>query len=243
MQKTYCTEYQVMTSNCDFRGTWRPSAILECMQEAAGMHAELLSIGRNTLLQRNIVWILTRSEVVMDRYPRMGETVTVETFPMACRRWFFPRYFIFRDETGEQIGYAGSLWALLDVNTRKMVAPGEWLAFLPDNRDLTAPMGLPATVADAPAEAEESDFLPVYTDLDINGHVNNVRYLDWACNALGIDTMRAYQLARFAVNYDAEILPGQAVHAALRRSGEQFSFSGFRDGARSFDVGGTLALR
>ncbi|MBR4080712.1 MAG: hypothetical protein IKK21_02850, partial [Clostridia bacterium] len=189
MLKKYQEDFIIRTCNCDMTGHWRPSAILETMQEVAGMHSELLGLGRGALIRQNIVWILTRVEVEMDRYPAIGERITVETFPMPTRRWFFPRYFIFRDENGQEIGRAGTLWALLDVTTRKMAAPEAANDRIPDNRDLTAPLGLPATVREVGGTLESSSFLPMFTDLDVNQHVNNTRYMDWCCNALGIDTM------------------------------------------------------
>lgn len=91
MQKIYRDELLLRTCHCDMQGRWRPSAILEAMQEAAGTHAELLGCGRNRLLSDNIVWVISRIELHMDRYPSIGERVTVETFPMPCRRCFFPR--------------------------------------------------------------------------------------------------------------------------------------------------------
>lgn len=243
MLKTYQEELIIRTCSCDMTGHWRPSAILETMQELAGAHSELLGIGRGTLIRQNIVWILTRVEVEMDRYPAIGERITAETFPMPTRRWFFPRYFIFRDEQGNEIGRAGTLWALLDVTTRKMAAPDAAAGYIPDNRDLTAPLGLPATVKELSATVQESRFLPVFTDLDVNGHVNNTRYMDWCCNALGIDTMTEKCLRRFCVNYNMEILPSQEVRAELRRLGDDFSYCGFHADQRHFDVGGTLADR
>lgn len=243
MLKTYKEELILRTCQCDLKGQWRPSAILETMQEVAGTHSELLGAGRNALIQQGVVWILTRVEVVMDRYPKIGERISVETFPMTVRRWFLPRYFIFRDEAGNEIGRAGSLWALLDIHSRKMVAPDDVKKLMPDNSDLLAPLGLPATVSEVSGTLSVQDFLPVYTDLDVNGHVNNTRYMDWCCNALGIDTMDAYCLGRFAINYDAELRPGQQVHAELRRLANDFSYCGFHDGQRHFDIGGVLAER
>lgn len=240
MQKTYQQSFRINSYQTDLNARMKPSAILEVMQEMAGAHAELLQIGRKQLLARNLVWILTRVEVRMERYPVFGETITVETFPMPNRRWFFPRYFIFRDESGMQIGCAGSLWALLDIQERKMSRPDAVLPLMPDNRDLTAPLGLPATVAEADAPAVEAARRTVYTDLDMNGHVNNTRYLDWCCNALGIDLLRDHVLASFALNYNQEILPGQDIRTELRCNGEQFSYSGFVGDVRHFDVGGTL---
>ena len=240
MLKTYTQDFRVASYQTDLTARMKPSAILEIMQEMAGAHAELLDVGRSRLLPMNLCWVLTRVEVHMERYPVSGEMLTVETFPMPNRRVFFPRYFIFRDGDGHQIGYAGSLWVVLDITTRKMGNPAEIATMMPDNRDLTAPMGMPATVEELTCAAEEALRLPLYTDLDVNGHVNNTRYMDWCCNALGIDAMRSSMMKTFALNYNQEILPGQQVRTVLRREANRFSFSGFEGDTRHFDVGGTL---
>ena len=240
MLKTYSQTFRVASYQTDLSARMKPSAILEIMQEMAGAHAEMLDVGRSRLQPMNLAWVLTRVEVRMERYPVSGEIITAETFPMPNRRVFFPRYFIFRDEKGEQIGCAGSLWVVLDVTTRKMGSPAEIAALMPDNRDLTAPMGMPATVEELSGEGASAVRMPVYTDLDVNGHVNNTRYLDWCCNALGIDAMRSHAMKTFAVNYNQEILPGQEVRTELRCDGGRFSFSGFEGDVRHFDVGGTL---
>jgi len=240
MQKTYVFTFRVNSYQTDMNSRMMPSAILEVMQEMAGAHAELLGIGRSMLLDKNLVWVLTRIEVQMARYPVFGETITAETFPMPNRRWFFPRYFIFRDEDGNQIGCAGSLWVLLDVQERRMSRPDAVLPLMPDNSDLVAPLGLPAAVTDVAGTFEASTHVPVYTDLDMNGHVNNTKYLDWCCNALGIKTLRTHELASFALNYNQEILPDQEIRMELHRNGPDFSFSGFDGEKRHFDVGGVL---
>ena len=243
MPKVYKEEFVLRHVHCDLTGQWRPSAILETMQETAGTHSELLGVGRNMLIEQNLVWVLTRVEVEMDRYPGVTEHVTVETFPMPTRRWFFPRYYIFRDESGAEIGRAGSLWVLLDFTTRRMARPDAVAHLMPDNSDLLAPLGLPATVTEVSGTLETGLHVPQYTDLDVNQHVNNTRYLDWCCNALGVDAMKESCLRRFAVNYDLEVLPGQEIRTELRRLGDDFSFCGFEGDRRHFDVGGVLAPR
>ena len=238
--KTYTQEIRIASYQTDMNARIKPSAILEIMQEMAGAHAELLNVGRSRLSPMNLAWVLTRIEVRMSRYPLSGEVITVETFPMPHRRVFFPRYFIFRDQEGKQIGCAGSMWVILDISTRKMANAAEIIPLLPDNSDLTAPMGMPATVEEVDGTPLENTRTPVYCELDVNGHVNNTRYLDWCCNALGIETMRSHTMKQFAVNYNQEILPGQEVRTVLQRRESAFSFSGFECDKRHFDVGGTL---
>ena len=89
-QKFYCEEELLLSRDCDLGGLWRPSAILTAMQEMAGAHSHILGCGRETLVEQGIVWVLTRCEVRMDREAHLGETVSIETFPMPLRRWFFP---------------------------------------------------------------------------------------------------------------------------------------------------------
>ena len=241
--KIHREDIRIRSYDCDFMNTWRPSAILVAMQEAAGNHSQLLGCGREELLKNSIVWILTRCEVHMHRYPRMLDTVTVETFPMPNRRWFFPRYFVFRDQTGEPLGCGATLWALLDVNTRRMAPPGDVAACIPDNSDLTPPMGLPGTVEDIGGDETVVARMPTYFDLDMNMHVNNTRYADWACDALGVDLMRENQLSSFRVNYDAEVLPDQEVSLHVKREAGLFRVAGFHDGKMHFEIGGELKKR
>ena len=243
MQKTYQEEFVLKTCDCDFMGVWRPSAIMQTMQELAGIHSELLGCGRNALLKNNTVWVLNRCEIHIDRYPQMGERVVAETFPTVNRRWFFPRYYFFRDEQGDTLGYAATLWALLDLENRRMLPPGDVARVLPDNSDLPLPMGLPATVDTVAGEENISRRVPTYFDLDVNQHVNNTRYADWACDALGIEVMRKYCLETLLVNYDAEVRPDQTItlHTAVQDG--QFRVAGYHEDKLHFELGGRLRER
>lgn len=240
MMKTYDESFTLLTRDCDLKGTWRPSSVLEAMQEAAGAHSLLLGCGRDELIKKDIVWVLSRSELHMDRYPRIGERVTIHTFPMPNRICFFPRYYIFTDEHGEMIGKAGTLWLLLDINTRKMLPPGDIARLIPDNRDLTIPMNLPASVGVLQGTEFISEYMPVYTDLDVNGHVNNTRYADWLCNALGIEEMSRSEPETIILNYHHEILPGQKITLRRIMKENRYTFSGIVNDAAAFEIGGTL---
>lgn len=241
--KTYEQELLIRTCDCDFTGSWRPSAIMEAMQELSGIHSELIGCGRNALLRRNIVWVLNRSEIHMERYPKIGEMVMAQTFPIATRRWFFPRYYFFRDERGEVFGYAATLWALMDLGTRSLVPPKEVGTILPDNSDLPLPMGLPATVDTVAGEERILRRIPAYFDLDVNQHVNNTRYADWACDALGVDVMREYCPESMLINFDAEIKPNQPIMLHVSQNGLDYRVAGYHEDKLHFEVGGKLRRR
>ena len=212
MMKSYQENILLRTRDCDVNGQWRPSALLEEMQEISGTHCALLGCGRDDLLKRGVVWILARSEVQMDRYPNLGETVTVQTFHKPVRLRFFPRYYIFKDAAGEVIGKAGTLWLLMDIHTRQTIPAGDIAALLPDNSDLAAPMALPATVGQLQGEERVIPYAPVYTDLDVNGHVNNAVYGNYIVNAVNPGPDGA--IGSLQIDYRHEALPDEplAVH-------------------------------
>ena len=244
MQKTFDETFTLRSRDCDLCNKWRPSAILESMQDAAGTHSMLLGCGRDELIRNNMVWVLARCELHMDRYPCSGERITLHTFPTPTRLFFFPRYYIFTDEHGEMIGKAGTLWILLDIQTRHMLPPGDVAKLIPDNRDLSVPMNLPATVGQLQGEEFITDYLPAYTDLDVNGHVNNTRYADILCNTLGIRTMAEYEPERIILNYNREIRPEHRVTLhRIMRGNEYRLFGKLEDGSSAFEIGGTLRQR
>ncbi len=243
MINTYDETFILRPRDCDLNEKWRPSAILETMQDAAGAHSFLLGCGREELVKKNIVWVLSRSELHVDRYPSVGEKITVHTFPTPTRICFFPRYYIFTDEHGEMVAKAGTLWLLLDLTTRRMLPPGDVARLIPDNRHLSVPMNLPATVGNLQGEEFVSQYRPVYTDLDVNGHVNNTRYADWLCNALGIELMTEFEPERIILNYNHEVLPEHLVTLHRILKGNEYRLSGIVSDSTAFEIGGSLRKR
>ena len=243
MMKTFEETFPIRSRDCDLNGAWRPSAILASMQDISGEHSLLLGCGRMELLKKNMVWVLSRMELHMDRYPHKGEKITLTTFPTPTRLSFFPRYYILTDEHGEMIGKAGSLWLLMDIHTRHLLPPGDIARLIPDNRDLSVPMRLPATVGALQGEEFLSTHQPVYTDLDVNGHVNNTRYVDWLCNVLGIETMRAFEPESIIINYNREVLPDQLVTLRRILRGQEYRLQGNANGENAFEIGGVLRNR
>ena len=243
LPKTYCEKTLLLSRDCDLGGLWKPSAILTAMQETAGLHSHILGCGRETLVQKGVVWVLTRCEVQMEKEARMGSRLSIETFPMPLRRWFFPRYFVFRDDAGAQVGAAGTLWVLFDLEKRCMVAPGDVAGAIPDNSDLTPPLGVPGPVPRLTGETAASARTPVYSELDVNGHVNNARYADWLCDALGLETLRDLRVRDMRLSYAAEIRPGQEMDLTLTRDGLAFHLTGAHEGKVHFEIGGELEKR
>lgn len=243
MTNIYNQTFKLRTCDCDMRRLWKPSAILRAMQETAEDHINQLGLNHEKMLSIGAAWVVTRIRVEFTRMPGAGEEVLIETYPTSNRHFFFPRSHIFRDKNGAEIGRANSLWVTMDIRNRQIVKLEEVLAKMPYNGDMKMATGMPVTVR-IPEMAHRSDCFPVqYTDLDENEHVNNTKYLDWCCNALGLEILRDRCVMSFDVNYDMEICLGSQVRTEIFLKENDFVFTGFVGDKKSFSVGGRLALK
>ena len=88
----------MQSRDCDFTGRWRVSEICVAMQELASDHSLILGAGFRALAQQGLAFVLTRTELHMEKYPMMGEKVICRTWAAPVMKWMFPRYFVFENE-------------------------------------------------------------------------------------------------------------------------------------------------
>ena len=208
--------------------------ICNYLQEAASVNAEHLGFSKSDFdsAGENISWVLTRLVVKMSRYPMWKDEVTVETFPRGGRRIVAWRDFVLTGADGEELGRASSEWMLIDLASRKVVAIPE-AVFAAANTVRTPVFG------DEPfpklrwecsvASTDALVFRARRGDIDLNGHVNNVHYVEWlmegrpdaACPCRELDIVfKSETLAGEEVYVESvEVEPGTFVHRVYAPDG------------------------
>ena len=198
MNATYTREFQMDGESL--------SSLLHMVQEVAGDHSALLGTDRQALGEKGLFWAVIRNKLQITRQPRIGETITVETWPMPTTRSAFPRSTVAYDEKGNEVFRSISLWVLMGTNTRAMVLPGKSgidLAGTLRGNELTAPGSL------QPLNTENSVTRKVcFTDLDKNGHMNNTRYMDWIDDLLPAAFHSGHAPRELTLCYLSEALEG-----------------------------------
>ena len=63
------------------------------------------------------------------------------------------------------------------------------------------------------------DYHVRFYDLDMNGHVNNSKYLDWIFEVMGADFLTHYIPNKINLKYVKEVRPGGVITSAVERSG------------------------
>lgn len=209
MQNTFEKRFYVRTSDFDCYNRLRPSSILDFFQDVAGEHADLLGIGREEMIKQDIAWVLTkiRYESVSD--PRMFEKITVKTWPHAPQRLSFIRDYTISGEDGRLLVKGSSEWVLISLSRRRLVRmenPYPLTDFCADQSFPDGFLRLPRPAG----QGEALSFVPRFSDLDVNGHVNNIRYTDYAlelCPPTADTPIRAMQ-----IEFHREVLPGVLLH-------------------------------
>lgn len=233
-------EFTLRISECDVNSLWRLGAMMTEMQETAGDHSDAIGCGRAALMKEGLAWVVARMEILMTRYPTFGERITVRTWHRPTRHRFFPRFFRITDGEGKIIAQASSLWLLMDLETRQSVDAGRLPTPLPDNSGMPEEIPLPKGILSLETPETMHAYTSVYTDLDGNGHVNNTRYVDWLCNALGTETMTAHPPEKLTIHFDSEVRAEQPVNMRLKRDGLRYQMTGIHDGRTAFEISGTL---
>lgn len=200
----------VTVQDCDINeyGQMKLSALLHYAQEAAGGHCEKLGFDWNTMASKGLFWAVLRHRIVIHRLPGVGENMTVQTWPMPASRTAYPRMVQGLDKDGQVLFEVISLWALMNMESRAMVLPvrsGVEVPGILRGCEIDPPGSLP------PVDHENIALWTVeQADLDVNGHVNNARYLDHAETLLG--SFRAEHTPKeVTVCYLAECRLGQSV--------------------------------
>ncbi len=243
MEPVYETSFPLLARDVDFRGTWRPAAMFTAMQELGDVHGAEMGAGYFALREKGLAWVLTRTLLQIDRAPAIGDTVRARTWPGRARHAVYPRYYIFEDEGGAPLARASSLWVLMDIAAREMV-PGEKYG-LPALVDapLPPPIENPGGIGKLEGEEETGVRPIVVSDLDVNRHVNNARYVDWLSDRFSYEWHDRYRLERLTVHFTSETRPEEALETRLARDGLKFTFGGERDGHAHFAMGGHFTVR
>lgn len=187
----------------------------------AGIHAAERGFGIAELNENHYTWVLSRLAVEMEEMPRAYEKFSIRTWVENVYRLFTDRNFEIVNAAGKPIGYARSIWAMISMETRK---PADLLALhgggITDYIcDKECPIEKASRVKVNEAEPV-ARYTAKYGDIDLNGHVNSVKYIEHALNLFPLEMFREKKLRRFEVAYVAESYYGDTLCFYREQVGE-----------------------
>lgn len=186
-------------------------SLLNYLEDSAISHSAFAGYGVNELMAADSGWVLNRWSLKIDRFPKLGEEITVETWPSSFERFYGNREFAILDSSGKTIVKAASIWIYFNIKKRR-------------------PMRIPAEMGDAygieetrafeqPFTDLDFDFESEYTeefsikrsDIDTNNHVNNKKYVEWIMETAPQEIYDNYKVASVQIIYRKEASLGTII--------------------------------
>jgi medium-chain acyl-[acyl-carrier-protein] hydrolase len=228
----YTREFTVSSYELNPRGKARLTTVANYFQEIAYHHANELGFGYDDMKERRTMWLLSRMRIRVGRYPVWNDRIVLETWPSGVDKLFAVRDFRIRDMEGEILGTASSYWLIVDLETHRPVRPKEELERYSDIVYSAPVFDRPLKKLVIPEGTREADRHQVaFSDLDIVGHVNNVKYMEWCVNTAMKGGTPDREIRLFEINFLQEARFGDhiVIHSASGGDGKELYFSASRE--------------
>ncbi|WP_342976421.1 acyl-[acyl-carrier-protein] thioesterase [Streptococcus constellatus] len=218
MGLTYQMKMKIPFDMADMNGHIKlPDVILLSLQ-VSGLQSIDLGISDKAMLEKyNLVWIITDYDIDVVRLPKFGEEMTIETEALSYNRLFCYRRFTIYDEAGNAIINMLATFVLMDRDSRKVHAV-EPKIVAPYEAEFSKKLIRGPKYPDL-KELISKDYHVRFYDLDMNGHVNNSKYLDWIFEVMGADFLMKHIPRKIHLKYVKEVRPGGQITSSYDLEG------------------------
>src|SRR5574344_41114 len=205
-RKRYDIRFYELNSNLQLK----ESQFMLFLQDVATENAELNGFGPTFTLSNNYGWFLLKYRIELTKYPDNLPYIELETMPRGASKLFVLRDFIIYAPNNEEIGRVNSTWALIDMNTHKMLSVPKVTPDFPiyekSDTDLVFnKIRVPESFT------YEKSFQVRFDDLDVNQHANNSNFIAWALEALPSEYRKENRIKNLDMLFKKDIPLGEIV--------------------------------
>ena len=208
MQKIDSYPVHVEPFHVDFTGRIFLGVLGNHLLNAAGNHSQRRGWGIGSLNENHYTWVLSRLCIEMEEMPMQYEDIEIRTWVESVMRLFTNRNFSILRSDGTPCGYARSVWAMIDMDTRKpcdllSLYDGDILRYVVEPEENVCPIqGHGRLVFREARLARTLD--TYYSDVDINGHINSIKYIEHILDLFPRERYERQMVRRLEIAYKAE---------------------------------------
>ena len=194
-------------------------SLLSLMEITACSHSSYCNFTFRDLDKDDLSWIILNWRLQVFKRPKADEKIIVQTWGRFHDKIFVIRDFKVLDSDNNLLAIASSKWCLVNKKIRK-------IAKLPDDieeiyhgfRDESVfeNEDLDRLVVNPELSPIDSDTYKIRRfDIDINKHVHNLNYLNFAYELLPFDVFMGDELNNLEITYKREIKYGETIKSYL----------------------------
>ncbi|CAN1796396.1 Palmitoyl-acyl carrier protein thioesterase, chloroplastic [Linum perenne] len=203
-------------------------SLLNLLQETALNHVWMSGLLGNGfgathgMVRNNLIWVVSRMQVEVDDYPIWGEIVDIDTWVGASGKNGMRRDWLIRSQaTGQVFARATSTWVMMNEKTRRLSKMPEEVReeISPWFIEKQAIVQQDDSVVDKIVKLDDNakyvntNLKPRRGDLDMNHHVNNVKYVKWMLETIPDEFVDEHQLSGIILEYRRECGSSDVVEA------------------------------
>lgn len=227
----YRKELDLKKDDLDENGFIKTYELFHMIEDVSIAHAEVLHAGIDELMKENHIWVLSKLKYELRNKVDPNEKYFIETFPRPKKAVTFGRDYYIRDEKDNIVMEGTSQWCILDFKTRKIARTD--VDFIGEYRKEKA-LGSSFEKIHEKEPCLVKKHAVTEDDIDVNQHVNNCRYVELACEAVGRDVFSS-----FNIYFAKESRLGDDVYIYKEKQGEEYIVQGkFSDGTVIFQSKG-----
>lgn len=213
MAKIY-EEFKIRITDVNSKFICANKSILSILENVACTHSDLAGYGANNILTTRVTWVLINWKVKILKRPKYADVVKVETWARNTGKITTHRDFKMYSQDGEILCIASSKWALIDID-KGLTKINDLIneSYSPENERVFNDVELKKLTP--PTNCEKSfDYAVTRKDLDVNQHVHNLNYLDYAYELLD-DESYYDEFNNIEIYYKAESKLGDILTVSL----------------------------
>lgn len=197
----YHYDSRIRYSELDETGHLKIESLLDYFQDCSTFHSEDIGLGVDYFKKQHMAWVMCSWQIVVERYPELGERVRVGTLPYDFKGFIGYRNFLMTDAQGERLACANTVWSLIDTESGKPIrASREMIARYTLEPKLE--MDYAPRRIEVLEEGKKGEPVQIKAHhLDTNHHVNNGQYVRIAMDSL----QRECRIRQLRVEYKKQV--------------------------------------
>ena len=206
-------EYSIGIRDVEKSNLISNKGFLGILENIACCHSDIAGYGINDIPNTNFSWILLHWKVSIKKRVQYRSKITVKTWSRSLNKFSTLRDFEVYDENNNLICIASSKWVLFDVKENRIAKITDEIIkkYLPEEKSVFNENDIMKLKEIAIDSIPNYSFKVQRRDIDINNHMHNLYYLDYAYEALPDEIYQSSNFNDFEIMYKTSAKLGDKI--------------------------------
>ena len=183
-------DFYIGFRDMDFNNNIKIKSMLSFLEDMGGIHSNMAGLGVYDIPTKRKSWMLINWRLEFVKKPRYADTIKVKTWSRGMDKIFAYRDFYVYNQQEEIIAKASSKWILVNIDDLSICKLDDEIKGEYELEDVHVFEDDFSKLKDIGNYLNEKDILITKDMIDVNGHVHNLSYIDFASQVVPLEAMQ-----------------------------------------------------